>query len=138
VAVFGFGRVLLLLVGMGNSKFGFECVLRLPFFFPLPALAPRKGSNRATGDRFLGAVPKQPGWHFVTAEAMMSHQAFLQAIMETPDDDTPRLIYADWLEDNGDKERAEFIQLQCQIAELSPDDDPFTRAPRRPAAKRVP
>jgi len=32
----------------------------------------------------------------------MSHEAaFRQAITESPDDDTPRLIYADWLEDHG-------------------------------------
>jgi uncharacterized protein (TIGR02996 family) len=29
----------------------------------------------------------------------MSHEdGFLQSILETPDDDTPRLVYADWLE----------------------------------------
>ena len=27
----------------------------------------------------------------------MTHDAFLQAILEAPEDDTPRLIYADWL-----------------------------------------
>src|SRR5262245_36899597 len=53
----------------------------------------------------------------------MSHEAFLQDILEHPDDDTPRLVYADWLDDHGDPERAEFIRVQCQIARLSPDDD---------------
>jgi uncharacterized protein (TIGR02996 family) len=28
-------------------------------------------------------------------------------------DDTPRLIYADWLEDHGQPELAEFIRVQC-------------------------
>jgi uncharacterized protein (TIGR02996 family) len=46
----------------------------------------------------------------------ISHQAFLQAIIEHPDDDAPRLVYADWLDDHGDPERAEFIRLQCQLA----------------------
>ncbi len=32
---------------------------------------------------------------------MDSDEAFLQAIAETPDDDAPRLIYADWLDDHG-------------------------------------
>jgi uncharacterized protein (TIGR02996 family) len=41
--------------------------------------------------------------------------AFLQAICAVPDDDTPRLIYADWLEERGDP-RAEFIRLQCELA----------------------
>jgi uncharacterized protein (TIGR02996 family) len=35
------------------------------------------------------------------------HEAFLQAIRANPADDGARLIYADWLEDNGDPERAE-------------------------------
>jgi uncharacterized protein (TIGR02996 family) len=30
------------------------------------------------------------------------HQAFLSAIVANPDDPTPRLIYADWLEERGD------------------------------------
>ena len=33
-------------------------------------------------------------------------EAFLQAIRENPDDDAPRLIYADWLEERGDPRRA--------------------------------
>src|SRR5262249_34905741 len=32
-----------------------------------------------------------------------------------PDDDTPRLVLADWLEENGEPERAEFIRIQCQL-----------------------
>lgn len=39
--------------------------------------------------------------------------AFLKAIIENPTDDAPRLIYADWLEERGDAEQAEFIRLQC-------------------------
>lgn len=52
-----------------------------------------------------------------------SHRdAFLRAIAETPDDDAPRLIFADWLDDNGEPERAEFIRLQCREARLGPGD----------------
>lgn len=43
---------------------------------------------------------------------MDMHRAFLDDIIAHPDDDTPRLIYADWLDDNGDPSRAEFIRLQ--------------------------
>jgi uncharacterized protein (TIGR02996 family) len=46
--------------------------------------------------------------------------AFLQTIVDNPDDDTPRLIYADWLEEHGDP-RAEFIRVQCELARL-PDE----------------
>jgi uncharacterized protein (TIGR02996 family) len=41
--------------------------------------------------------------------------AFLHDSKENPDDDTPRLILADWLEDHGD-ERGLFVRLQCQRA----------------------
>ncbi len=51
----------------------------------------------------------------------MSHQAFLQSILERPEDDGPRLVYSDWLEDNGDPECAEFIRVQVQLARLPPD-----------------
>jgi uncharacterized protein (TIGR02996 family) len=49
---------------------------------------------------------------------MNQEQAFLQAICEDPDDDTPRLIYADWLDEHGQPERAEFIRVQCELARL--------------------
>lgn len=45
----------------------------------------------------------------------------LDAILESPDDDAPRLVYADWLQSRGDP-RGELIQLQCQLAS-APDDD---------------
>ena len=41
---------------------------------------------------------------------------FLAAVIEDPDSDGPRLIYADWLEETGDEARAEFIRLQCTVA----------------------
>jgi uncharacterized protein (TIGR02996 family) len=40
----------------------------------------------------------------------------LAAVIENPDDDLPRLVYADWLDDNGQPERARFIRVQCEIA----------------------
>lgn len=38
--------------------------------------------------------------------------ALLADIIEHPADDALRLIYADWLEDNGESERADFIRAQ--------------------------
>lgn len=44
----------------------------------------------------------------------------LKAILAEPDDDLPRLAYADWLEETGsDPERAEFIQIQIERARRS-------------------
>jgi uncharacterized protein (TIGR02996 family) len=54
---------------------------------------------------------------------MTEQEAFLQAIVEEPDDDTPRLVYADWLDENGQHDRAEFIRVQCLQASLPWDDD---------------
>ena len=49
---------------------------------------------------------------------MPLEDAFFQAILETPDDDLPRLAYADWLEERGDP-RGEFIHLQCRLARMN-------------------
>ena len=40
---------------------------------------------------------------------MTDPAAFLRAIIANPDDDGPRLVYADWLEERGECERAEFL-----------------------------
>lgn len=46
-------------------------------------------------------------------------EALLAAVMANPDDDGPRLVYADWLLERGDV-RGEFIVLQVQAARLAP------------------
>jgi len=51
---------------------------------------------------------------------MADHDSFLQAILASPDDLTTRLIYADWLEENGGQPeavRAELIRVQCEMAQ---------------------
>jgi uncharacterized protein (TIGR02996 family) len=40
---------------------------------------------------------------------------FISAIAENVYDDTPRLVCADWLEEHGDPDRAEFIRVQCEL-----------------------
>jgi uncharacterized protein (TIGR02996 family) len=40
----------------------------------------------------------------------------LAAILAHPDDDDRRLVYADWLDDCGEVERAEFIRVGCELA----------------------
>jgi uncharacterized protein (TIGR02996 family) len=45
----------------------------------------------------------------------MTHDGFLQAILDDPDDDGLRLIYADWLEEHGDP-RGAFIRVQVELA----------------------
>lgn len=48
-------------------------------------------------------------------------EGFLARIREVPDDDGPRLIYADWLDEQGDP-RGEFIRVQLALARLSGSD----------------
>ncbi len=43
-------------------------------------------------------------------------EALLNAIYDHPDDDTPRLVYADWLQEHGQENYAQFIRLQCAAA----------------------
>jgi uncharacterized protein (TIGR02996 family) len=62
--------------------------------------------------------------------------ALLSAAKETPDDDTPRLVLADWLEENGDRHdaaRGELIRVQCDRVRL-PSGAARARALRRERA----
>lgn len=46
------------------------------------------------------------------------YQQFLARIRERPDDDVVRLVFADWLEERGEGERAEFVRVQCELANV--------------------
>src|SRR5437764_9153483 len=56
---------------------------------------------------------------------MTDRDALIAAIAAAPADDLPRLVYADWLEENGDPAQAAFIRGQVELARLPP------RAPKR-------
>jgi uncharacterized protein (TIGR02996 family) len=63
-------------------------------------------------------------------------EALLAAIVAHPDEDTPRLAYADWLDEHrpdkrpspaqGPSARAELIRVQCRLAQLTPADAEYT------------
>src|SRR5947209_2077625 len=55
--------------------------------------------------------------------------ALLQGIRDNPGDDDLRLVFADWLEENGDPDRADFIRTQTELSRL-PSGDPRQRALR--------
>jgi uncharacterized protein (TIGR02996 family) len=57
---------------------------------------------------------------------MTKSERLLKAVIEDPDDDTPRLEYADWLKKNKNSARADFIRVQCALDKLPAD------APDRP------
>lgn len=57
--------------------------------------------------------------------------AFLDDARENPDDDTPRLVLADFLIDQGDEARGEFVRLQVESARMAPTDPRQTAWQRR-------
>jgi uncharacterized protein (TIGR02996 family) len=65
-------------------------------------------------------------------------EALLAAVRDAPWDDAPRLILADWLEENGGPEEiahAEFIRVQCELAAGTPA--PTRRRQRKARAKQL-
>src|SRR5262245_40229937 len=51
---------------------------------------------------------------------MTEEQTFLSAIMANPDDQTTKLVYADWLDERNDP-RAEIVRLKVQVATQQDD-----------------
>ena len=45
---------------------------------------------------------------------------FIDYMVAHPDEDTPRLVYADWLDDNGHAARAEFVRVQVERSRRDP------------------
>jgi uncharacterized protein (TIGR02996 family) len=62
------------------------------------------------------------------------HDGLLQAILDDPYDDDVRLVYADWLEDHDQTERAGFIRLQIELARLPKRDKGRKRREKREKA----
>jgi uncharacterized protein (TIGR02996 family) len=50
---------------------------------------------------------------------------FLRTIAANPDDDAPRLVFSDWLDEHEHHEYAEFIRLQIELARMDPSDDGY-------------
>jgi len=46
-------------------------------------------------------------------DLLSQHEAFLRAIFDAPEDDTPRLVYADFLQEQGREPIAALIRWQC-------------------------
>ena len=71
---------------------------------------------------------------------MDSGEALLNEIVAQPDDDGPRIVYADWLlahsQDPEDHARAELIHTQCGIAKAHPSEVPTLQARARDILKK--
>jgi uncharacterized protein (TIGR02996 family) len=71
---------------------------------------------------------------------MHDRQALARAVAASPADDAPRLIYADWLDEHGEADHAEFIRLQVRPPAGCDGTGPAGRCPCRacgPGRKRV-
>ncbi len=61
-------------------------------------------------------------------------EALLRAVCERPEDDTPRLRYAEFLEATGDPDdvlRAEFIRVQCELSRSDLSDERWSQLQER-------
>lgn len=82
--------------------------------------------------RLRGLYGGGAGVQYVTT--MSIEKQFLSDILAHPEDDAPRLIYADWLEDHGDPDRAELFRAQIERAKLSRHDPRYEELERREEA----
>ena len=58
---------------------------------------------------------------------MSTATSLIRAIRDNPDDDTVRLVYADFVEEEGDTARGEFIRVQVALSR-TPESDPARRS----------
>jgi uncharacterized protein (TIGR02996 family) len=68
-------------------------------------------------------------------------EALYRAVVATPSDDAPRLILADWLDENGEADLAAFVRIQCELVRLPPSpillDCRAVLRPRRRAEEQI-
>jgi uncharacterized protein (TIGR02996 family) len=83
--------------------------------FPQPAMSTSLGTNPLYAN--LGSNPEE--------------RERLLAIHENPEDDAPRLTYADWLDANSHADRAEFIRASCAMAQIHSGDERWKAASDR-------
>ncbi len=57
----------------------------------------------------------------------MNEAAFMAEILAHPEEDAPRLLLADWWDENGQPERGEFVRVQVALARLVALDSPSPR-----------
>lgn len=55
-------------------------------------------------------------------------ESLLRAVRGSPDDDGPRLVCADWLEEHDRPEHAELIRVQCEVVRCRPSRRTVLRA----------
>src|SRR5262249_10339211 len=103
---------------------------------PCPARGRRHGYQTLAA--WIGGGPRAAGHRLSDSYSlhrrrtvMKVQEQLLAAIRANPDDDAVRLVYADWLEEHGDPDRAEFIRVQITLDGLPPDDPRYLPLRRR-------
>src|SRR5262245_60918301 len=88
-----------------------EALLRgfLHFHTTVPAMAKKRATPTAETAR-----PQYP-----------VNAALEAAVIANAEDDTPRLVYADWLDENGDHDRAAFIRNECALWDKNPAEPDY-------------
>ena len=74
-------------------------------------------------------------------DSMADRNAFYQAIWAAPDDDLPRMVFADWLDEHDDPDAAAFLRLLSACRTCPPDVDqlrPLVAQLRRTMVKLPP
>src|SRR5262249_5760086 len=84
-------------------------------------------TEREWPERFAASLTSHP----CNGATMSDADALLAAICETPEDDAPRLVYADWLGEQGDQDRARLIRGQIGPAAMDEDDPAFVELAER-------
>jgi uncharacterized protein (TIGR02996 family) len=79
-----------------------------------------RGGERGGGAELQPRVRVPRDDRAAVMDLLSQHEAFLRAIYDAPEDDTPRLVYADFLQENGADDRAQFIRTAVELARRFP------------------
>jgi len=85
-----------------------------------------------------GNPAARPGGPVTPPVATADFEGLVRNVFEHPDDDLARLVFADYLEEHGDGDRAEFIRLQVEYAWQTRDADEVVSASPKPQRKMGP
>src|SRR5262249_1949107 len=96
---------------------------------PVRCVAPRaEGQVRpGVGARLAGRAPGRPltpsgGSRMAPQRTQAPGGGLVQEVCDHPGEDAPRLVYADWLEEHDQGERAQLIRVQIELARLGEED----------------